>query len=1071
MFKKSDCFPKLVFLILLLFASSSLFAQKRITGKVINSDNREPVSGATVQIKGSTAGTQTIADGSFAISTTEVNPILVVSFVGFEPQEVPVKNQNFVAIYLISTTTNLNEVVVTGYTAQRKKELTGAVSVIKPGDLTKVAAPSFSQQLEGRASGITTTSSGSPGSPVSLRIRGNSTFTEGGGDPLIVIDGLQIRGANLNQINPNDIESIQILKDAATTASYGIGANNGVIIITTKRGKTGQPRVEVSSYFGTQSPGGRTYGKDLIWNSTEYSDYLFQSYNNAGLWPLKPNDFISRVYGTGPKPVLPQYINPLPSVAGGPIGNTTYNYPNNLVMKASPGTNWWDVAFKKDAPITEHNLSVSGGTGNAGRYFFSVNYFDQEGIMRYTDYKKYSVRGNTEFKVKGFTFGENLSVTFNNQVNQPGGNQLEQNIVTQGIVKNQAIIPVYDEGGNWGGTRSGFGGGDNALATLFRNKDNRQEGMRLFGNVYAEVAFLNHFSARVSYGIDHGWNFGKAYQFANIEANQIVGSGFSEFTNRYYNWIFQQQINYSNKFGNHDLRLTGVHEAKLNSFRNMNGSLSGYTIETQNLWYLNTAFGSAATRQVASSGGTNNAKESYLTRAEYGFKGKYLLNATARYDQSSNFAADKGQVFGGIGVAWRVSDESFMTNIKWINDLKFRAAYGVTGSDAIPPSSNYSLFGGSIGSTFYDINGTNNSVQTGFAAVSAGIPVRWEKQKQANIGIDAIFAKNKLDVSVDVYNRTNNDFLFRPGLPGTFPYLVTAPFRNLGSISNKGVEISLNWKDDLAKNLRYDIGVNLTFNRNKIEELAPELGVTNFFGTTPESRIGPLVRHEQGHPMSTFYGYTVAGIFQNDQDVAKSAKQDGAAVGRFKWKDLNGDGKIDNNDKGVIGDPNADLVFGVNLGLNYKNFDFSVFLQGSLGNENFNYTKYFTDFHGFTGTRSKRMLYQSWTPTRTDGILPLLNINDNTSMLPSSYYVEDASYLRAKVIQLGYKVPAGLLSRLKIDNARFYVQAQNLFTITKYLGLDPTLGTRNDATEQWAGIDFGNYPTAKSFIVGINLSF
>ncbi len=573
---KVNLFVKGSFLTFLSFFLSLLvIAQQTISGK-INGSNGQPLSGATVSVKGTSIATSTTPEGLFSITLPAKKHILLVTNVGYEPVEVNVAGKTFLDLTMLTQKNDLNEVVVTGYTTQKKKDLTGAVSIIKTSDLTKVASSTFLGQLEGRASGVLTNSSGEPGGAVALRIRGNSTFTEGGGDPLIVIDGMQVKGAFQNSVNPNDIESIQVLKDAATTASYGIGANNGVIIITTKKGKAGGvAKIDISSYYGMQQPGGKSYDNQLITSSAEYAHLLYLTYKNAGLWPLKPDDFISRVYGTGAEPVLPQYINPLPAVAGGPI-NTTYNYPDNLVMKASPGTHWWDVAFRKDAPITEHNISVSGGAGSNGRYFMSANYFSQDGIMRFTDYHRYTVRANTEFKIKdAITIGENMSIAFNDQVNQPGGNQIEQNILTQGILKNQPIIPVYDEGGNYGGTRAGFGGGDNVFARLIRNKDNRGQGFRLVGNVYAEIALQKHLSARVSFGVDHGWNFGKNFNFSNPEANQISGNGFNESINRYFNWVAQEQLTYTNKFGDHDIKLTTVHEAKLNKFRNMSGSLSG----------------------------------------------------------------------------------------------------------------------------------------------------------------------------------------------------------------------------------------------------------------------------------------------------------------------------------------------------------------------------------------------------------------------------------------------------------------------------------------------------------------
>jgi len=1059
--------------------SNVLFAQKTVRGSVTGPDGK-PVYGATVSVKGANVATTTSADGTFSIALPRSSNILIFSYVGYEVAEANATSENL-SITMKPQSSSLNEVVVTGYTAQRKKDLTGAVSIIKPTELTKVASPTFLGQLEGRASGLQTTSSGSPGGSVAVRIRGNSTLTEGGGDPLVIIDGVQLRTTYLNQINPNDIESIQVLKDAATTAAYGIGANNGVIIITTKKGKAGAARVDVSSYYGLQSAA-KTYENQLLKTSAEYADLIFQSYNNAGQWPLAATTNIAKTYGVGPAPVLPQYVNPLPGTAGGTV-NTTYNYPDNLVMKASPGTNWWDAVFRTNAAISEQNVSVSGGDATGGRYFFSANYFSQDGIMRFTDFNRYSVRGNTEFKVKGFTVGENLTVAFDNGVGQPNGNQTEGNSINEGLLKMQPIIPIYDEGGNWGGTKAGFGNGKNGLAKLTRNKDNRGESMNLIGNVYAEVKFLNHFTGRVSYGVSHGWNFGKNYTYRDVESNEPTTPGFTEFTNRYFNWILTEQINYDNKFGKHDVKVIGVHEAKLSSFRNMNAGLSGFFLESPSLFYVNTALGDPASRAVNTSGGKNNAKESWLGRLEYGFKGRYLLNGTARYDRSSNFAGDKkGQLFGGVGAAWRLSDEEFMQNARWINDLKIRAAWGVTGNDAIDPNSNYSSFGGGPGSTFYDINGTNTSAVTGYTVTRAGHPVLWEKQKQANIGIDAVLFNSRLDASIDVYKRTNKDFLLQVVLPATFGAFgggaIAYPYENLGGISNKGVEITLNWKDNFSRDLKYEVGINLTTNKNNVDKLAPELGLTDIFPTTPESRIGPLVRTYTGSPMSTFYGYTNDGIFQNAAEVSNSLGQAGAAIGRFRWKDVNGDKKIDDNDKGIIGDPNPDLIFGLNLGLSYKSFDFSLFLQGTQGNDIFNYTKYFTDFYGFSGNRSNRMLYESWTPTRTNAILPKLDINDQFSYQPNSYYVEDGSYIRAKVVQLGYRLPASLLSKAKITSARIYIQGQNLFTITNYQGLDPALGSRgsgNDTgraqTEQWTNIDYGNYPVARVLMIGLNLSF
>lgn len=1062
-----------IMFLLLTFSSFITIAQQKIAGKIIG-PNGQPVFGASVAVKSTTVATTTSAEGFFSLTVPANKKILVISYVGYETVEVNVAGKTNVDVPMKIQTNDLNEVYVTGYTAQKKKEITGAVSVIKTSDLTKVSAPSFAQQLEGRASGVKVTTSGSPGDGASIRIRGNSTFTEGGGDPLVVIDGVQLKGAFFNDINPNDIESIQVLKDAATTASYGIGANNGVIIITTKKGKNGQPKIEYSGYYGSQTAV-KGYDKFMIKTAGEYADLVFQSYNNSAtpIASLPTNDFVVRVYGNGAKPVLPAYVNPIAALAGGVINPGTYDFPNNLIMKANQqGTNWWK-AVMRSAPITEHNVSASGGS-DKGRYFFSFNYFNQEGTMQYTDFRRYTVRGNTEFKVKGITIGENISLGFQNSVGLPGGNQSEQNIFVSGILKMQPIIPVYDEGGNWGGARVGFGNGRNGVAELFRNKDNRGQFFRTVGNVYAETKFLNHFTARVNFGLTYGINFFKGFTFLDPEANEPrSANGFTERTERYNTWILTEQLNYENEFGNHKAKVTAVHEAQLSNFRGISAGLNNYFLLNPSLWYINTGLADPATRSVNSYGSIGPAKESYMGRVEYGYRGKYLLNGTARYDQSSIFPVNKGQVFGGVGLAWIVSDEAFMQNVKWISNLKLRAAYGVTGSDAVGGASAYSSYGGGAGTTFYDINGTNTSTVTGYTATGLGNPnLLWEKQKQTNVGVDAFLLKNRLDVSLDVYKRDNKDFLFQRQFPGTFPYDVNSPYENLGKISNTGFELSATWKDRIHKDWNYSIGFNLTNNKNKIVNLAPELGLTSFIAKGVDTRIGPLIRNEIGQPMSTFYGYTVDGFFQTAAEAAAST-QVGAGVGRFKWKDINGDKKIDDNDKGVIGNPNAKFVFGINLNVEYKGVDLTMFLQGTQGNKIFNYTRYFTDFFGFSGNRSERMLYDSWTPTRTNAKLPLLNINDTYSYLPSSYYVEDGSYIRCKVLQLGYKVPVSLLKRVKIENARFYVQAQNLFTITKYGGLDPELGTRSggNAPDAYSGIDGGNYPNSRVVSIGVNLGF
>jgi len=1048
-------------------------AQQKVNGKIMGPNNL-PVKGASVTVKNTTISTLTSDEGFFTIDLPAGKTVLVFSYIGYQTLEMDVRGKPMVDIKMNNQMNDMNEVIVTGYSSQRKKDLTGAVSVIKVGDLLKVAAPSFAQQMEGRATGVQVTTSGAPGSGASIRIRGNSTFSSGGGDPLIVLDGVQMKGAYFNDINSNDIESIQVLKDAATTASYGIGANAGVIIITTKKGRTGQPKVEYSGFYGTQTPV-KGYDQYMIKTSGEYADLVFQSYNNSAtpISTLPNNSFTTRVYGNGSTPVLPDYVNPLPDSAGAAVNPGDYSFPDNLIMRANQqGTDWWN-AVMQTAPITEHNINASGASEKA-RYFFSFNYFKQEGTMRYTDFERFTVRANTEYKVKSFTFGENITAGFSNSVGQPSGNQSEQNVLVSGILKMQPIIPVYDEGGNWGGTRTGFGNGRNGVAELYRNKDNRGQYFRLVGNVFGELRFLKNFSARVNFGLNYGNNFNQGFTYIDPEANEPrTANGFNENTQRYLSWVLTEQLNYTNNFGKHSVNVIALHEAQLYNFRQIGGSLNNYFLDNPSLWYLQSGLADPSTRTVSSFGNKGPAKESLMGKLEYIFNSKYLLNATARYDQSSVFPVEKGQVFGGVGLGWIISEEDFMSGVHFFNTLKLRGAWGVTGNDAVDPSRAYSSFGGGAGTTFYDMNGSNTSTVTGYTATALGNPnMRWEKQEQVNIGLDAYVMKNRLEISLDVYQRKNKDFLFARQYPGTFPYDVSSPFENIGSISNKGLELSATWRDKIGNDFTYSAGLNFTHNVNKIEDLAQELGLVNFFANGVESRIGPLIRHEIGQPMSTFYGYTLDGIFQTEAEATASG-QSGAKVGRFKWKDVNGDRIIDDNDKGAIGDPNPKFIFGLNLTAAFKGFDFSMFLQGTQGNQIYNYTRYFTDFFGFSGNRSERMLYESWTPTRTNAKLPLLDIDDTYSSNSSSYYVEDGSYLRCRVLQIGYRLPASMLQKAKIDNLRIYIQGQNLFTITNYGGLDPALGTRSNgnAPDPYFGIDSGNYPSSRTISFGVNLGF
>lgn len=1023
-----------------LLVSVSLLAQTRtVTGTLIDDASGEPLIGASIIVKGSTVGTVTDFDGSFSIEAAPED-VLVVSYVGYADQEIVVGNSSNISINL-SQGVLVDEIVVTGYQSQRKRDITGAVAVVSGEDLNVVSSASVSQKLAGKASGVTISTSGSPGDGTAIRIRGFNSL--GNNDPLIVIDGVPTRDTYLNSINPNDIESIQVLKDAASSTIYGARASNGVIVITTKKGKPGKTKVSYNGYYGTQNPVNKF---DLITDPAKYREYVQKAANATA------GQEVPAIYqGTS----FPEYYNGDPSQA--------YNYPDNLLYKPNVnGTDWWEETIGP-AALTEHNVNISGGSENS-TFSITGNYYDQGGTIKHTYFTRYMARANSSFKKGRLTFGENISLSRIKQNGQRSGNQSEQNIITN-IIRTQNIVPVLDEGGNFAGPKAiGMGLGNNPAKGVDDEKDDFGQFHRMFGNMYGSVDILDGLSARSSIGFDYGTGYSQNATFPNFEArepNQFTFN-FSENWNNNFEWTWSNTLNLVKTVGDiHDFNAVVGVEANNFRSRNIGASLVDYFVFGLDSRYLNSGLADPASQNVGS-GGSVSRFASEFAKVDYTYDDFILVSGSLRRDRASQFGPDnRVGIFpaGSIGV--RLTK---FLNVDAIDDLKVRYSYGINGNNAIASDNAFELFGGSTGNSFYDINGTNSSIATGYALQRRGNSVGgWEELVQSNFGIDASFLGGRFGLVLDVFNKTTRDLLFTAALPATGGSAGAAA-RNIAEMKNNGIDGQLWYRDRLGSNIDLDLGLTFGTYRNEITKVSD--GQTQFFANGG-SRIGAVSINRVGHPVGSFYGYETDGIFGSDAEVDSHADQAGKAIGRIRFKDQNGDGVINDDDRIVLGSYHPSFTGGLNIGLGIGKIDFSAFIFGKYGNEIYNFNKLFTDFSQFEANIRNEVLDNHWSPTNTGSNIPAPDYAGRAFNNQSSdYYVEDASYTRLENIQIGYDIG----DMIGAGRARIYIQGQNLLTLTGYSGLDPAMSEFGIGVTG-AGIDFGNYPSNKSVMVGVNLEF
>jgi TonB-linked SusC/RagA family outer membrane protein len=1081
---------RVVFLLALMLTLSLVaFGQDRKVAGTVSDAKGGGIPGVSVVIKGTTTGTTTDVNGAFSVNVKSGNAELVITSVGYVSQSIAVGNRSTIAITLDEDVSQLSEVVVTGYTSQRKKDITGAVAVVSAKELTALPAASVTQMLQGRASGVTVGNDNSPGGGTMVRVRGFGSTNNN--SPLYVIDGVPTQGT-LNQINPNDIESMQVLKDASAASIYGARAANGVVIITTKRGGEGEPKITFDMYTGTQRVGKLL---DLL-NTKELGQYFYESSIGQGRAPGFSPSAQYRFAPDGTQTIA-DYIYPnvygaLPSnfTYTNDIANPRFNIDAFNITKANKeGTDWQNVIFGP-AKISNYQIGATGGS-KYGKYAISANYFDQEGILRYTGYKRYSVRANTEFKKGAITFGENVTVSIDERRGVPNGNNSESNPIMFAI-RVQPIIPVFDITGGpkalggsnlsdlngFGGSRgSNLGNAPNPLARQWREKDNPVTSTRIFGNVFAEVEIMKDLKARTSLGFEYN-NFNQsAYFNRDIEAVEARNANSLTVSNSFDRAItWYNTLNYAKKWGDHDFNiLVGTESVSTYAF-GFNAARSNFAFDDLSYRYLNNGFPAGLSNGGA--GATITALFSQFGKANYSYKDFLLADFTLRRDGSSRFGPSyRYGVFPAFSVGARLSELAFMKDITVINDLKVRGGWGKTGNQLIPSVYNAStLFTPDPNNNMYDITGSGTSLAAGFDLTQFGNGNgRWETNTSTNIGLDASLFNNKLDIAFDWYTRTTSDMLTQVPIPRTSG-TGSVDFVNIGEVNNTGVDLNISYRDQIGQ-LRYAISGQISRYKNNVVKLNDDPKASIFGFTT---RLPAISLTRAGLPIASFFGYVVEGVLKNDAEAAAATQIPGyTRAGVFKFKDVSGpdgvpDGKINASDRTVIGNPHPDFTYGLNLNLGYKNWDFTVFAQGVQGNEIFNYLKYWTDFNTFQGNRSKDMLYNSWKKQGDVALLPRLNAGDTFSQQISTYFVEDGSYMRIKNVQLTYTVPTSVLKKIKLSSMQVYVQGQNLLTLTKYKGLDPDINIRNsgaDNQDTHMGIDEGAFPVAKSYNIGLRVGF
>lgn len=1020
-------YGKLLLFFILCTSAQIGLAQNRVTG-VVTDSNGVPLLGVNVIEENTTNGTTTNFDGYFDIIVGE-NASLVFSYVGFVSQTVPVQGLDELSIVLDDDAQALQEVVVIGYGSQLQENISGAVSRISAESFENVPQVSVDQLMQGRAAGVQVTkNSGQPGSAVSVRIRGVNTIT-GSSEPLYIIDGVPTSGeagaeglSPLAAINPNDIESINILKDASATAIYGSRGSNGVVLITTKKGRLGEGKLSYDTYYALQSP----TNKIDVMNLQEYATL---------------QNRIGEIYG------LNQQVEFLrPELLG-------------------PGTDWQAQIFD-DAFQQNHQLSFSGASEKIN-YFISGSFTDQEGTVIGSGFDRGTVRANVNADVNDWIkTGINLSASRTND--RITLNNASNGIISLSLLNNPARA-VYNPDGSFAGPVT-----PDEIAFAIRNPiaealniRNLIERNRIFGNLYAEFELHETLSFRTELGGDFG--FTKAEIFQPTFSYGALERGRNQLDLRRESndfWIFKNLLTYNNLFNEvHSLTLLAGQEVQESSWEGITAQDADFV--GNDVPVLGTGNANDITSQYIGS----SALESYFGRAIYSYDNRFNVTASFRADGSSKFAeGNKWGYFPSLSASWSLSNESFMEDFDEVQAIKIYGGYGEVGNQNIP---NFA-YGVRLSPVSTDLG-------TGFEYSNFGWPdLTWESSTQTNLGIEFGLFDRRLGTTIEVYNKVSRDFLYQLAVTdfvtgGGSPGAITAPWVNLGEMVNRGIDVALTYN---TRNTAVEWSTILTFShyRNEVTELLGDLTINGTLNLNDSDQN--ITRTMVGQPVGMFYGYQVEGLFRTTEDIQGAPIQFGRPfedalfsttwLGDIKFRDINGDGVINNDDRTVIGDPHPDFTFGFQNDFSYKSFDLGVFLQGSYGNDVFNAVeRTLTAANSYYVNQAPSVL-DAWSVENPDGSSPRLARNDTPNILISDRYIEDGSYLRVQNVTLGYNLPSAMAERIYLNRLKVYGSVQNLWTFTNYSGYDPEIGTYNQ-NALLMGIDNGRYPSPRTFTLGLNV--
>lgn len=1027
-------------------------AQQQVSGVITDAATRQPLPGASIVIKGTRTATVSGFDGGFQINVQNPEAVLVFSFVGFLQKEVKVGGKSVLNVELSPDQKSLDEVIVVGYGKQKKRDITGAVSSISADDINKSLNTTVQQALQGRVAGVDVTqNSGTPGGGVTVNIRGINTIN-GSNQPLYVLDGLQIDGSSQNvmaTINPSDIESIEVLKDASATAIYGSKASNGVILITTKRGKKGTQRVSFQSYYGLQEIPNRM---DLM-NLREYATY----HNERAL-----------IFGYGQREAFKS-----PELLG-------------------EGTNWQEELFGQ-APMQNYNLSISGGSEKT-KYAISAGYFDQDGIAIGSNFKRGNIRLNIENQSTDWLkFGANLMVGRTNQ----RITVTESNLVFLAMQQTPDIV-ARNPDGSWGYPTENNSGNytTNVIAEALSRENDRKQ-TQILGSIYADInltkGLVNHAELATDIGYQNGYVFNPTLDLGPyIASNESYGS---RWANNNFNWQFRDYLTYTRHLvENDDFSVMFGFESQENNWENLSADRKNFF--TNNIHELPIGDASTATN---SSGKGSSSLVSYFTRLNYSYGDKYLLTSTIRRDDSSKFGPKyKAGLFPSFALGWRISNEEFFKNsgLAVINNLKLRGGYGEVGNQG------WRDFGYGVA-----LNNVRTVWGTGVIPANIANPeLRWEASKATNLGIDIGLFNNRIELIADVYKKRTNNLLLDLPLPsyaGTSGAgSVASPLVNLGNLENKGIELTLRTVN-LNGDFKWNTSAVFSTNKNKVLNLVNNDAIIT---------RGPVSQTMVGESIGMMYGYVVEGMFNSEADFYKQDAQGNFLmddsgnriqvalpkeseatiapnrtwVGDYKFKDMNEDGVIDEKDRTVIGNPQPKFQYGLTNDFSYKGFDLSIFLQGVYGNDVYNTLRgRFEDpsyQQGLLNTVTNYARIETIDPSldNADQIIGNVRISNpgttiarmttswgrNSNFRPSNLYVEDGSYLRIKNVTLGYTIPEKFAKKIHLRGVRAYINIQNLHTFTKYSGYDPEVG---GASALEFGIEYGRYPTPRIYTFGLNL--